>query len=200
MASSFPLTCKHTEGKEFFSFLHSKYLSHTNDRFIIKKSLLVENICHTIYNDIPLHQVLTKRLFNMKKKLLTIVSALAIATTAMADDYPYLTFKKSDGTLVSVKSNSLMMSIKNGKLSVYGASDHIELTVADLASMYFSTTDETTGIEDIPAADTKGKLEAFSTLGVSYGTFEDIEALKKALPEGIYIIKSNGKTYKTAVR
>ncbi len=136
----------------------------------------------------------------MKKKLLTIVSALAIATTAMADDYAYLTFKKSDGTLVSVKSNSLMMSIKDGKLTAFNASEHIDLTLTDLASMYFSTNNEATGIDDIPAADAKGKLEAFSTQGVSYGTFDNIEALKKALPEGIYIIKSNGKTYKTAVR
>lgn len=136
----------------------------------------------------------------MKKKLLTIVSALAIAATATADDYEYLTIRKTDGSVVSLKSANLMMSFENGKFTAISASVNTSISLTDLASMYFSSTDEATGIEDIPVADAKGKLEAFSTQGISYGTFDNIEALKKALPEGIYIIKSNGKTYKTAVR
>ncbi len=136
----------------------------------------------------------------MKKKLLTIVSVLAVAASAFADNYPYLTFKKSDGTLVSVSVESLNMTFSDGKLVVSNGTESTSLTLTDLASMYFSTQDDATGIDNIPADIADGNMEAYSTQGVCYGTFDNVESLKKSLPGGIYIIKAKGKTYKVAVK
>ncbi len=140
-----------------------------------------------------------KILYVMKKKLLTIVFAMIVAS-ASADNYSYLTFKKSDGTMISVGTESLTMTFSDGKLVADNGSSNISLTLTELASMFFSNGDDATGIDNIPTDTADGKIEAFSTQGISYGTFDSVESLKKSLPGGVYIIKQGGKTFKVAVK
>lgn len=66
--------------------------------------------------------------------------------TAQADDYPYLTFETSDGTVQSVSTTSLKLEISGDKLLVNDGAQSFTLT--DLKKMYFST-DDATAIESL---------------------------------------------------
>ena len=78
------------------------------------------------------------------KKVILSLSMLAGSLSAMAEDYPYLTFETANGTKTSISTSSLTISIQDGKLMA----GSMELTLADLSKMYFSTSDETTGISE----------------------------------------------------
>ena len=78
------------------------------------------------------------------KKVILSLSMLAGTLSAMAEDYPYLTFETANGMKTSISTSSLTISIQDGKLMA----GSMELTLADLSKMYFSTSDETTGISE----------------------------------------------------
>ena len=118
---------------------------------------------------------------------------------AHAESYPYLTFQKADGSLQSVGVEALEMTFQDGKLVYSNSTGTGTLKLADLAAMYFSSTDATAITS--PTADSgDGKVEVFSLQGVSYGTFANLQAMKESVPTGTYIVKTNGKTQKIAVR
>lgn len=77
----------------------------------------------------------------MMKRLLLILMTVAGVLTAQADDYPYLTFETSDGTVQSVSTTSLKLEISGDKLLVNDGEKTFTLT--DLKKMYFSTNDAT---------------------------------------------------------
>ena len=79
------------------------------------------------------------------KKMLLSLSMMASTLAAMAQDYPYLTFETANGTKTSISTSSLTIKIQDGKLMA----GSIELTLTDLNKMYFSNSDETTGIEEV---------------------------------------------------
>lgn len=80
------------------------------------------------------------------KKLLVILMTMAAAMTAIADDYPYLTFETSDGNKQSVSTTALTLEISGDKLLVNNGTQSFTLT--DLQKMYFSANDAT-AIESI---------------------------------------------------
>ena len=134
----------------------------------------------------------------MKKVMFLIVACLPLLA-AHAESYPYLTFQKADGSLQSVGVEALEMTFQDGKLVYSNSTGTGTLTLADLAAMYFSSTDATAITS--PTADSgDGKVEVFSLQGVSYGTFANLQAMKESVPTGMYIVKTNGKTQKIAVR
>ena len=134
----------------------------------------------------------------MKKVMFLIVACLPLLA-AHAESYPYLTFQKADGSLQSIGVEALEMTFQDGKLVYSNSTGTGTLTLADLAAMYFSSTDATAITS--PAADSgDGKVEVFSLQGVSYGTFANLQAMKESVPTGTYIVKTNGKTQKIAVR
>lgn len=133
----------------------------------------------------------------MKKLFLTPLFLLGVATV-QADDYPYLTFQTSDGAEVSVESSSLVITFENGKMMATSGGNSINLTLSDLAKMYFSA--EATGIESTSTEPLKGAVEAFSLSGISLGKYENIEQARQALPKGIYVVKSQNNTRKIAVQ
>ena len=134
----------------------------------------------------------------MKKVMFLIVACLPLLA-AHAESYPYLTFQKADGSLQSVGVEALEMTFQDGKLVYSNSTGTGTLKLADLAAMYFSSTDATAITS--PTADSgDGKVEVFSLQGVSYGTFANLQAMKESVPTGMYIVKTNGKTQKIAVR
>ncbi len=135
----------------------------------------------------------------MKKKVLFLIMAcLPFAMVHAEESYPYLTFQKTDGTLVSVGVESLEITLQNGQLAYTNSTGTGTLTLTDLTSMYF-TSDDATGIASLVADSTDGKVEAFSLQGTSYGTFDSMKTMKESVPTGMYIVKTNGKTLKIAV-
>lgn len=109
----------------------------------------------------------------------------------MAESYPYLTFELTDGTKVSVSVSSLTLTV-NGTTLKAGSQT---FTISNLSKMYFSSTDETSGvtaIDELIADDFEGK-EIYDLNGHKL----DSDA---QLPRGVYIVKSKSKTCKIVVR
>ena len=135
------------------------------------------------------------------KKTVLLFMVLAGALTVQAndsssnDDYPFLTFETSDGSKTSVSSTELTITIKDGKLTAGST----VFTLADLSKMYFSTFDETMGIEDIEVFQTDDLQNA--------GEIYDLNGRKivnhtenRKLPSGIYVIKTKTGTRKIQVK
>lgn len=140
----------------------------------------------------------------MKKWFVFMIGACLSLVMTHADTYSYLTFRQADGTLVSVASSSLSMTFVDGKLVATNGSESLKMTVADLTSMFFSETNETTGIDETTITNADGEVQVFSLQGVSLGKFDTLESLKQKLPAGIYVVKTvknaNGKISKIVVK
>lgn len=115
----------------------------------------------------------------------------------MAESYPYLTFELTDGTKVSVSVSSLTLTV-NGTTLKAGSQT---FTISNLSKMYFSSTDETSGvtaIDELTADDFEGK-EIYDLNGHKIELQITNYELPK-LPRGVYIVKSKNKTCKIVVR
>jgi len=126
----------------------------------------------------------------MKSFILGILMMVGTLPT-MAESYPYLTFELTDGAKVSVSVSSLTLTV-NGTTLKAGSQT---FTISNLSKMYFSSTDETSGvtaIDELTADDLEGK-EIYDLNGHKL----DSDA---QLPRGVYIVKSKNKTCKIVVR
>ena len=126
----------------------------------------------------------------MKSFILGILMMVGTLPT-MAESYPYLTFELTDGAKVSVSVSSLTLTV-NGTTLKAGSQT---FTISNLSKMYFSSTDETSGvtaIDELTADDLEGK-EIYDLNGHKL----DSDA---QLPRGVYIVKSKTKTCKIVVR
>ena len=135
----------------------------------------------------------------MKKRFMFLIFACLSGVMAHADTYPYLSFQKADGTVVSMSVESLTMTFSDGKLVASNGSDIRTLMVAELSTMYFSTTDAT-GIKEVPTSASDGEVEAFDLQGVSLGKFSNLQGMKEKVKAGVYVVKANGKTQKIAIK
>ena len=115
---------------------------------------------------------------------------MAGALTTMANDYPYLTFETADGKKTSVSTTSLTISFQDGKLMA----GSMELTLNDLNKMYFSTTDETTGIETI-SIDEELDLSTMPIYDLQGRLIPSSQAKK-----GVYIIKTKNGAKKVVLK
>lgn len=122
------------------------------------------------------------------KKVLLSLSMLAGALSAMAEDYPYLTFETANGTKTSISTASLTINIQDGKLMA----GSMELTLSDLSKMYFSTSDETTGIEEVNIATLDDTADIYDLQGRKVS--------KDQMRRGVYVIKTKNGTRKVNVR
>lgn len=75
----------------------------------------------------------------MKKRILSL-SMIASSLSMMAKNYPYLTIEMTDGKKTSFSTTSMTFYVQDGKLMA----GSLELTVAVLSNLHFSTQDETT--------------------------------------------------------
>ena len=108
------------------------------------------------------------------------------------DTYTYLTFETTDGSKTSVDVSSLPVTINLDNSTLTIGNDTFAL--ADLSKMYFSTQSETTGIETIDNGQ--------STMDNS-AEFYDLQGhkvTKAQMKKGVYIVKTNSKTYKIVVK
>lgn len=133
------------------------------------------------------------------RRLLMASAALLIAATANADTYPYFSFMSTDGNVVSVGVESLEMTFSEAgdMLTVSNGEESHTMSVADLEKMYFSST-KTTGINDVVAA--SGPLQLYTVSGTYMGKFGSKSDIENNVDAGVYIVKTNGKTTKIAVR
>ena len=108
--------------------------------------------------------------------------------TAHAADYTYLTFETTDGAKVSVEASSLSITISGTTLTAGSQ----KFTLSNLSKMYFSTSNETTGIKAISAQELSDATEIYDLNGR--------KVQKDQLRKGVYVIKTNSGTHKIAVK
>ena len=127
----------------------------------------------------------------MKKNLFRRMGMMAafalIGTSAMADDFHYLTFETTDGAKASVEISAISMTI-DGTTLVAGNQTFI---LSNLSKMYFSVSDETSSSTGIRQLDNLNLQEILAIYDL-HGHKIDKEQMKK----GVYIVKTQGGTYK----
>ena len=129
----------------------------------------------------------------MKKFILSFM-ALTGVLTAQAESYPYLTFETTDGAKISVSTTALSLSISGTTLTAGSE----EFTLTNLSKMYFSETDET--VTGINAVD-NGQLTIDNYDGLEYFDLQGHKIEKDQMRSGqVYIVKTESKTYKIAVK
>ena len=112
-----------------------------------------------------------------------------LGTSAMADDFHYLTLETTDGAKASVEINSLSMTI-NGATLVAGNQTFV---LSNLSRMYFSVSDETssaTGIRQLDNLNSQDILAVYDLQGHKIS--------KEQMKKGVYIVKTQAGTYKIA--
>ena len=125
------------------------------------------------------------------KKIVLLLTMLVGMLEAQADNYTYLTFETTDGakTSVDVSSQPVTINLDNSTLTIGNQT----FVLADLSKMYFSTSDETTtGIENIG-------IETLDEVTDIYD-LQGHKVTKAQMKKGVYIVKSNSRTYKMVVR
>ena len=122
------------------------------------------------------------------KKILFIMMALVGALTVQAEGYAYLTFETTEGTKASVDVSSLTLTISGNTLTAGSQT----FTLSNLSKMYFSNTDETTGIEEITTATLDEAADIYDLQGH--------KVTKGQMRRGVYIVKTKSKTYKMIVK
>ena len=132
------------------------------------------------------------------KKLICILLLVVTASLQAADyEYPYLVLTTGSGSKVALAVDGLEMTFENGKLVAKTATGTTSLTLADLASMQFSQTND--GTEDGVSATTATGREGSETLYDLSGrrAYRQGTALRK----GVYVMrKANGETSKILVK
>ena len=110
--------------------------------------------------------------------------------TAHATDYTYLTFETTDGTKISVEASSLSITISGTTLTVGSQ----KFTLSNLSKMYFSTSNETTGLSE----ELKVKSDEFAT---AIYDLQGRKVTKDEMRSGqVYIVKTKSGTHKIAVK
>ena len=124
------------------------------------------------------------------KRIILFMAMLVGVLTAHADNYTYLTFETTDGAKASVSVEGLTLTISGTTLTVGSQS----FTLTNLSKMYFSTTDETgtTGISEVMKANLDEATEIYDLQGHKVS--------KDQMRRGVYIVKTNSRTYKMVVK
>ncbi len=122
------------------------------------------------------------------KKLLLFLTLMIGTLTAHAEDYTYLTFETTDGAKVSVEASSLTITISGTTLTAGSQS----FTLSNLSKMYFSSSDETTGIETLSVSDWNEITDIYDLNGRKVS--------KDQMQRGVYVIKTKNGTHKIAVK
>jgi len=130
-------------------------------------------------------------------KILATLSIILIASTIQADDYPYLTFSRNDGSEQSITAIGTTISFAGGELTAKNGNEQLSISLVDLCKMFFS---DTTGIRDEVSMPTSQSIHIYTLSGVDMGIYSTIDSARSHLASGIYIIKSGNQTYKITIK
>uniref|UniRef100_UPI004028D1B9 hypothetical protein n=1 Tax=Prevotella sp. TaxID=59823 RepID=UPI004028D1B9 len=132
----------------------------------------------------------------MKRTLISMLTLLAV-TAASADNYSYLAFQTADGSTRNIGVESLEMTFSDGKLIASNGTESLEISVADLTRMFFSS--EATAIKDI-SLDADSPVKVYTVEGVCVGSYDNMVGASANMGKGVYIVKGEKTTHKITVR
>ena len=124
---------------------------------------------------------------NLLKKMGMMAAFALLGTSAMADDFHYLTFETTDGAKASVEISALSMTI-DGTTLVAG---NQTFPLSNLSKMYFSVSDETSSATGIRQLDNLNSQEILAVYDL-----QGHKIAKEQMKKGVYIVKTQGGIYK----
>ena len=136
---------------------------------------------------VSLHQIISSYCTNMKKIALFLLAFVSVQNI-QAEEYSFLTFETTDGAKASISVKSLSLNISGTTLTA-GQQSFI---LSNLSKMYFSSTDETTGIEEITSATLDEATDIYDLQGH--------KMTKAQMKKGIYIVKTKQGVHKILVK
>lgn len=119
---------------------------------------------------------------------------LTVPAVLSAEVYPWLTFRMSDNTEISVPSQNLKIDYSDRVLHVSTSTVTTDISIDKVKSMQF--TSSSSAIDNVLNDGEEGAMEFFNVSGVKSGSFGSLEEARKALPSGVYIIKNGEKSRK----
>ena len=122
------------------------------------------------------------------KKIALFLLAFVSVQNIQAEEYSFLTFETTDGAKASISVKSLSLNISGTTLTAGQQS----FTLSNLSKMYFSSTDETTGIEEITSATLDEATDIYDLQGH--------KMTKAQMKKGIYIVKTKQGVHKILVK
>ncbi len=127
---------------------------------------------------------------NLFERMLAMMALALASTSAMAEEYNYLTFETKDGIKASVEITDLSITV-NGTTLTAGNQNFV---LENLSKMYFSVSDETstTGISRLENVASQDVTAIYDLQG------HQVE--KGKMTKGVYIVKTKGGTYKIALK
>ena len=126
---------------------------------------------------------------NLLKKMGMMVTFALLSTSAMADEFHYLTFETTDGAKASVEISSLSITI-DGTTLMAGNQTFV---LSNLSRMYFSVSDETSSATGIRQLDNQNSQEILAVYDL-----QGHKIAKEQMKKGVYIVKTQNGTYKIA--
>ena len=125
---------------------------------------------------------------NLFERMLAMMALALASTSAMAEEYNYLTFETKDGIKASVEITDLSITV-NGTTLTAGNQNFV---LENLSKMYFSVSDETstTGISRLENVASQDVTAIYDLQG------HQVEKGKRT--KGVDIVKTKGGTYKIA--
>jgi len=135
----------------------------------------------------------------MKKRFLlslALLLVLGMNTKAYAADYAYLTLTEQDGTKTSLTAVGLTITFSDGNLVATNSttSESKTLSLSNLASLSFTVSDETTGIDGVKTSFSIAEADAIYDL-----TGRQVPS-GSSLPKGVYLIKKGSIIKKNQVK
>ena len=124
---------------------------------------------------------------NLLKKMGMMAVFALLGTSAMADDFHYLTFETTDGAKASVEISSLSMTIEGTTL----VAGNQTFPLSNLSKMYFSVSDETSSATGIRQLDNLNSQEILAVYDL-----QGHKIAKEQMKKGVYIVKTQGGIYK----
>ncbi len=131
------------------------------------------------------------------RKTILIGIASAIGVTAMAADFPYVTFKMTNGSSKAISSENLSMTFQDGNLVATNNDGTFQMPVSGISKFYF---DSGTKVETVGAADSNSGVKVFSTTGAYLGVFESADQARESLSPGVYVMRSGNNSIKTVAK
>lgn len=118
---------------------------------------------------------------------------LIIPSEIWALEFPWLTFKMTDSSELSVAADGLTISCADCVLLLNSDKVNQSLPLNQIQSMRF--TSEHVSLHEISSAMTC-PAEYYTVQGTAAGRFESIDQARAALPSGVYIGKSESGNFK----
>lgn len=133
------------------------------------------------------------------RNLLLLIMMIGSIGVSKADDYNYLTFETADGAMQSIVIDNLNVTFSEGNIVAVAGEDNLTVPLADMTKMYFTAEPHNeTAISE--AAKVETGVSVFSVSGVFVGRYANAQDAYSRLGKGLYVVKTNGKTYKMTVR